>query len=194
MTRLLLTACCVLFPAWVMSAVPVLRARPPAAECPAVPVECQVNPPTFNFGRAEMSPDAPPIQSNATISVTCTQREEGYDVDVFFQLKALPPAPARQMRDRIGGAYLRYDMFVDAGRTRYWGDGESHGTAVFEGELFLNDRNRVGTLAFLLYGRVDGAQSLIPPGQFLGAVVTRVDYEFACQPQRRGGRPGFFRR
>jgi len=195
MTRCLFTAYCMLLPCWAISAVPlpVPRAKPPAQDCPAVPVQCQVNPPVFNFGRAEMSPTAPAIQSNATISVTCTRREEGYDVDVFLQLRGLPAQPARQMRDRIEGAFLRYDMFVDPARTRYWGDG-TQGTHFFEGELSLNDRNRVGTLAFLIYGKVDGAQPLIPPGPFLGAVLTRVDYEFACHPQGGGGRTRFLRK
>ncbi len=68
-------------------------------------------------------------------------------------------------------------MFVDPARTRYWGDGISHGTFTFQGTLFLDDRNRVGTLALLVYGRVDGGQSLTPPGQWLGLVVVRLDYD-----------------
>jgi spore coat protein U-like protein len=83
------------------------------------------------------------------------------------------------MRDAVGGGYLRYDMFVDPARTRYWGDG-TQGTFTFQGGLLLNDRNRVGTLAFPIYGRVDGGQQLVGPGQWLGAVVTRVQYNPIC--------------
>ncbi len=76
--------------------------------------------------------------------------------------------------------YLRYFMYVDPARTRYWGDG-SQGTFVFEGSLFLDNRNRVGTLAFPVYGKVDAGQ-LALPGQWLGATVTRLEYRItACR-------------
>jgi len=60
--------------------------------------------------------------------------------------------------------------------TRYWGDGESYGTATFQGTLLLNDRNRVGTLVHQIYGRVDGGQQPAPPGQWLGLVAVRLEY------------------
>jgi spore coat protein U-like protein len=189
MTRFVLAACCVLLPCCVSAAVPVPRAKPPAGlDCPPFPVECQVNAPVFNFGRGEMTSASPPIYSQAVISVTCTRREAGYDVDVAFELHAIPPAPARQMRDREG-RFLSFDMFVDSTRKQYWGDG-SQGTRVFEGSLFLNDRNRVGTLVFPLYGQVNGAQ-YTEAGQYLGAVIARVAYEFACHAPNRGGRTIF---
>ena len=78
-----------------------------------------------------------------------------------YNLQAIPPAPARQMRDNKLN-FLRYDMFVDPARTRYWGDGISHGTFTFQGHSLLDDRNRVGTLAHVVYGRVDGAQHAHP--------------------------------
>src|SRR3954468_19751347 len=103
MTRGLLAACCALFSCWCLAQ----RAKPPAT-CPIQPAECQVNAQVFNFGRHEMTANSPSVDSNATISVTCTRRlasQQGTDVDVIFDLVALPPQPARQMRDRIGGAY-----------------------------------------------------------------------------------------
>jgi spore coat protein U-like protein len=98
---------------------------------------------------------------------------------VDFQLQALPAEPARQMRDSVGGFYLGYEMFVDAARTRWWGDG-TQGSSTLGGTLLLDDRNRVGTLAFPIYGTVRGGQQLVPPGQWLGAVITRVEYLPAC--------------
>ena len=142
-----------------------------------IPAQCQVNAQVFDFGRHQMSTTAPPIDSNATISVTCTRvAQEGLSVDVEFELKGLPAEPDRQMRDQIGGGYLRYNMFVDPARTRYWGDG-SQGTSTFPGTILLDNRNRVGTLVFRLYGRVDGGQVVLP-GQWLGAVVSRLEYRF----------------
>jgi hypothetical protein len=70
-------------------------------------------------------------------------------------------------------------MFVDAARTRYWGDGTSYGTFTFQGQLLLDDRNRVGTLAHVVYGRVDGGQVALP-GQWLGLVVVKLEYNPIC--------------
>jgi spore coat protein U-like protein len=130
-----------------------------------------------------MSSTSPSVDSIATISVTCTRAHlDGLNVDVNLELQAQPPAPARQMRNQIGGgdaSYLRYDMFLDSARTRYWGDG-TQGTFPIINQLVLDDRNRVGTLAFPLYGRVDGGQSPIAPGHWLGAVIARLHYNPVC--------------
>jgi spore coat protein U-like protein len=127
-----------------------------------------------------MTPISLPINGTSTISVTCTRAPlDGLNVTVQYDLQAIPPEPARQMRDN-NLLYLRYSMFVDPARTRYWGDGYSYGTFTFQGELFLDDRNRVGTLAHVVYGRVDGAQPLAPPGQWLGLVALRLEYSAIC--------------
>jgi spore coat protein U-like protein len=130
-----------------------------------------------------MNSNAPPIYGNSTISVTCARHpQDRLSVDVQFELKGLPPEAFRQMRDRVGGAYLAYDMYVDAARTRYWGDG-TQGTEVFSGACLLDERNRVCTIPFVLYGKVHGQQQVIPPGPFLGAVVSRLEYRFlSCVP------------
>jgi spore coat protein U-like protein len=144
-----------------------------------------VNAPTFNFGRSTMSSATPPINGNATISVTCTRHpQDRLEVQVEFDLKAVTVQEyPRQMRDQIGGAYLAYDMFVDPARTRLWGDGVYQGTEFLSGVCHLDERNRVCTVPFLLYGQVLGRQDLIPPGPFLGAVIARVEYRFiACIP------------
>ena len=147
------------------------------------PAQCQINAPTFNFGRAPMSAASPPIDSVATISVTCTRHpQDRLSVDVEFELKALPAEPNHFMRDEVGGAYLRYHMYVDAARTRYWGDG-TQGTFTFSSTCLLDEKNRVCTLPFLLYARVAGNQQLVPNGQFLGSLVSRVEYRFLnCRP------------
>jgi spore coat protein U-like protein len=164
--------------------------EPPQIECPLRPAECQVNAPVFNFGRAEMSSTAPPVDSYATISVTCTRAPvDRLEVGVDFELQAQPPTPARQMRNQIGGgdaSYLGYDMYLDPARTRYWGDG-TQGTFTMTGRLTLDNRNRVGSLAFPIYGRVRGGQTLIAPGQWLGAVITRVKYNPVCLGGSGGG-------
>lgn len=149
-------------------------------EC-ILPAQCVINAPVFNFGRASMDAEAPAVQSNATISVTCTRAAvDGLIVDVAFQLSALvPDAPPRYMRDPVFSAYLAYDLYVDAARTRLWGDGINQGTFLLEGICLLNQVNRVCTLVFPLYGRVPGGQTQVPPGRFLGAVAARLNYQFA---------------
>jgi spore coat protein U-like protein len=176
-TRFVLAACCALM---VLGASAQQRAKPPAS-CPVRAADCQINVQVFDFGRGQMSQTAPPINGHSTVSVTCTRAPQanGLHVDVAYELKAIPPAPARQMRDNEL-RYLRYDMFVDPARTRYWGDGVSYGTFTLQGALMLDDRNRVGTLVHQIYGRVDGGQSLTPPGQWLGLVVVRLEYSPNC--------------
>jgi len=174
MTRFLVAACCALLPllAWAQ--------RKPPVQCPARPADCQINVQVFDFGRGQMTQTAPPIDGHGTVSVTCTRAQQnGLNVEVNYNLQAIPPAPARQMRDNEL-RFLRYDMFVDPARTRYWGDGASYGTFTFQGTLLLDDRNRVGTLVHQIYGRVDGGQHLTPPGQWLGLVVVKLDYIPVC--------------
>ena len=143
-----------------------------------------------------MALGAPPIYGNASLSVTCTRaHRDGLEVTVDYELKAQPPEPARQMRNQIIDAsehsYLRYTMYLDPGRTRNWGDGILYGSFVFTGTLFLDDRNRVGTLAHVVYGTVDGGQSLIAPGNWLGLVGVQLQYTAVCAGSRgvsnRGG-------
>jgi len=175
MTRFVLAACCALFP---LSAGAQQRAKP--AACPARPADCQINVQVFDFGRGQMTSTSPPINGHGTVSVTCTrvQQANGLNVDVTYELKAIPAEPARQMRDSHL-AYLRYSMYVDPARTRYWGDGISYGTFAFQGVLLLDDRNRVGTLVHQIYGKVDAGQ-LALPGQWLGLVVVTLDYSLNC--------------
>jgi len=169
MTRFLSTAWCALLP---LSAV--AQPRPAPAACPPRPVDCQVSTPVYNFGRHEMTLTAGPINAESTVTVTCTKASgQGFAVDLTYDLRAVPPAPSRVMRDRELG-YLRYDMFVDSGRRQYWGDGES-GTKVISDKMELNDRNKVVTHTHQIYGMVYG-QQLVQPGQWLGFVSARLDY------------------
>jgi len=130
-----------------------------------------------------MESGSPPVLTTNMISVTCTRHpQDRLEVTVPFELKALvPDAPPRYMRDAVGGGYLAYDLYLDPARTRIFGDG-TNGTFTITNACFLDERNRVCNLAFPLYGK---AQAVEPPrpGQWLGAVVTRVEYSFnSCIP------------
>lgn len=136
--------------------------------------------PVFDFGRAPMNANAPPIYGHNTIGVTCTRSPgaEKRNVDITYSLEAVPPTPARQIRN-LDGDFLRYDLFRDPARTQYWGNGYN-GTFVFEGELFLDDRNKVGSLFHVVYGRVDGGQ-IFRTGPGAGAVLSRLVYQVSCR-------------
>jgi len=100
------------------------------------------------------------------------------------------------MRNALGQdaselSYLAYDMFVDPSKVLYWGDGLNN-TSVYTGTLFLDDRNRVGSLAHIVFGRVPRGQDFTPPGKWLGLVGVKLDYDARCTGTRRGvsGVPG----
>lgn len=173
-SRLLLVAVCVLLPSsgWGQQ-----RSGP--GTCPPRPAECQVSTPVFNFGRQTMNPEAPPVYGHNTVSVTCTRAPvDGISVTVSYDVRAVPPAPTRQMRN-TDGDFLSFDMFLDPARTRLWGDG-NNGTFLIHDEILLDDRNRVGTRFHLLFGKVNGAQ-LVRPSQMLGLVGATVDYRVNCR-------------
>ena len=192
MSRFLLTAFCALLGAWVASALvaeaqvtrgirdPGKKGGPGGGAACILPAQCRINAPVFNFGRATMSGSAPPVYSNASISVTCTRAAvDGLRVDVGFELFGqIVNEPPRAMRD-IGdsGLTVAYDMYIDPARTKLWGSGHS-GSFPLEGACSLDDRNRVCTIPFLLYGTVLGGQTLVPPGKFQGAIVTTLNYTF----------------
>ena len=182
MNRLLTTVCAALLslPGWAQ------RAKPPGGgggSCPPQAAQCSVSLPVFNFGRQVVNTGTAPINSHNTISITCTRSPvaTGIDVTVNFTLKAEPAEPTRSMRDRSDGeySYLRYFLYLDAARTRHWGDGIQYGTHAIQGTFFLDDRNRIGTLGYVIYGTIDGAQA-VHPGPKLGAVLNRLQYETFC--------------
>ena len=194
MTRFLLMAFCALLGVWVALAAAqqgTRGGRDPGgkgggkggggggAAC-VRPAQCVINAPVFNFGRTTMDGNAPPVYSNASISVTCTRAAvDGLRVDVAFELFGqIVNEPPRAMRD-IGdsGTTVAYDMYIDAARTRLWGSGYM-GSFPLQGACFLDDRNRVCTIPFLLYGTVFGGQQSIPPGKFQGAIVSTLNYNF----------------
>ena len=188
MTRFLLTACCALLPCWAMAAVPATRdGKKPGgggATCPAFPVECQVNAPVFNFGRAEMSQTAPPVYSNATISVTCTRHpQDGYSVDVHLRAEGAAPRTgspdARSDRRRL----FEIRHVRRSGADALSGATGSPGHVPVRGRLLprRQQQSRHPRLSALRQGGRRAA--LVPPGPFLGAVVSRVEYRFAgCIP------------
>ena len=176
MTRFLLLAHCALLPLAALA-----QRTPPSSRCPVIAATCTASLPVFDFGRRPMNADAPAILGTNSVTVTCvrSQTAEGLKIDVDYVLKAVPAEPARSMRNNDGG-YLRYFLFLDAGRTRHWGDGFQFGTFAIEDKLKLDDRNRTVTHTHVLYGTVDAYQ-IVQPGLQLGLVGARLEYQLACK-------------
>lgn len=179
MNRFLLTGCAVLL------ALPCgAQRRPPdQTACPVAAAECTASLPVFNFGRHVVNQNSAPINSHNTVSVTCARspRANDRDVTVSFTLKAEPAEPSRAMQDRtnLDYEYVRYFLYLDSARTVHWGDGYQYGTQAITGTIYLDNRNVIGTLAFVIYGTVDGAQA-VTPGPKLGAVLNRLQYDPIC--------------
>ena len=171
MKRLQSAVCCALLPLATWAQVP--RPGPPSA-CPGRPADCQVSTPTYNFGRHAMTTPASPIYVENTVTVTCTKASgQGFRVTVSYDLQGLPNDTGRVMRN-TEFASLRYDLFVDAGRRRFWGDG-SGGSSTISDRMELNDNNTVVAQTHQLYGTVLGQQAA-EPGQWLGFVSARLEY------------------
>jgi len=126
-----------------------------------------------------------PVLAETTVGITCTRpvtRRPGVilapDIDVELRLMALPAEPDRFMRDDLL-QYLRYHVYVDKGRRRFWGDG-TQGTEVIADEFTLRRDNSSFSREYTIYGAVDGAQ-LVAPSPFIGAVVTRLEYSAFCR-------------
>ena len=114
MTRLLIATCCALLqlPAWAQlppQPQPLRSLRgdrakpPPGGNCGNTQgAVCQINSQVFDFGRGQMSPQAPAINGHNIVSVTCIRGRdtEGFDIQVDFYLNALPIEPNRYMRDK----------------------------------------------------------------------------------------------
>ena len=175
MTRDLLVASCALL------ALAASAQRIPPAGCTAVPATCSASLPVFDFGRWQMNSVAAPVYGTNSITVTCVKSvgQDKVKVDVDYVLKAVPAEPTRSMRNNDGG-YLRYFMFLDAGRTQSWGDGFQFGTFAIQDRLKLSDKNQVASQTHVLYGTVDGNQ-IVQPGIQLGLIGARLEYQLACK-------------
>lgn len=176
MTRVLLAVCCTLLPfaAWAQ--------RTPRAVCPAgAGATCSASLPVFDFGRRPMDENAPPILGTNSIRVTCVHLDPkaGAKIDIDYHLNAVPSEPSHHMRNNDLG-YLRYYLFVDANRTKHWGDGVSFGTFSIDGSLKLDDRNTTATNTHMLYGTVDG-QQVVQPGMQLGLIGAQLEYQVSCK-------------
>ena len=71
-------------------------------------------------------------------------------------------------------------MYVDPARTRYWGDGPATARSRSRALSSSTTGTESAPSPILVYGRVDGGQTLTPPGQWLGLVVGRLEYNAIC--------------
>lgn len=127
----------------------------------AVPPVCSATATGLNFGIYRASEG--PLAFTASIRVQCTGGSATFTVALTSGSSG--NAAVRQMRAG-NGATLRYQLYLDAARTRPWGDGVSGGVA---GPI-------TGTSAELtVYGLLFAGQH-VPPGQAVDTVQAILSY------------------
>ena len=131
--------------------------------------QCTITDVSVAFGSYDpISPQ--PRDSNATLQVRCS----GANETVSFQLFAATGAGSLgDRRASNGKSALRYNLFLDAGRTQIWGDGSS-GTTVLSDSLTITDVPVTKT--YVVYGRILAQQSYTTPGNYGDQLVITLNY------------------
>ncbi len=132
-----------------------------------VVVACQVTGSTLNFGAALDPLQTPgPVDAMTSLALTCT-RTTPYSVALSAGANA-GNASAFGNRAMTSGTHsLPYQLYLDAGRTQVWGDGNSSGLYTGTG---------TGSQQMLtVYGRLPSLNG-IPPGNYSDTVTLTITY------------------
>lgn len=127
----------------------------------------------LHFGAYDVLGNAP-LEAAGSFSITCRlDRQRGRSVALTYTAR-LSSSPTRELASLGGGERLTYEVYVDAARTRPWGDGTG-GTFTIDGAVSVPGRGSVTDGPRYYYGRVapggqDVAASLY--GQLLAISVT----------------------
>jgi len=143
---------------------------PATAQLSAAPVQCQLAATPLSFGRYLPSV-ALPDDSTATLTVTCfTASPVPIPVRATVGLAAASAVQELQ----AAGKSLRYRLYVDAGRTVAWGDGNG-GTAPL---LVSGIVSRGSPLRqqVTVYGRILAQQKTTSVGGYSGQLNVMLSY------------------
>lgn len=133
---------------------------------PAHAQACTVQSGGLRFGAFDSLSGAP-LDSTGSITVTCAPGLP-YRVVLGSGLHSSNRFHPRRMQRDVGAAELYYNLFVDASRSRVWGDG-TRSTVVPAG---------VGTgrpELLTVFGRIEGGQ-IIPAGHYSDVVRITVEW------------------
>ncbi|UXH79559.1 Csu type fimbrial protein [Roseateles amylovorans] len=130
-------------------------------------VACNVSGSTLNFGTAIDPLQTPgPVDALTSLAVTCT-RTTPYSVALSAGANAGNASAFGNRAMKSGANSLPYQLYLDAGRTQVWGDGNSSG--VFTG-------TGTGSQQMLtVYGRLPSLNG-IPPGNYSDTVTLTITY------------------
>ena len=125
-----------------------------------------------------MTGSTDPIFAQGSITVNCQKTlPQGTPVIVTFDLSGLPPSDPRQLASGQG-AQLDYAIYLDATRTRVWGDG-TRGTEAIIDSLTMQGGTRDASKTYLLYGRVSAGQPATE-GSYFNAINAEMRYGASC--------------
>ncbi|WP_404712930.1 spore coat U domain-containing protein [Sphingomonas sp. MMS24-J13] len=129
----------------------------------ATPAACTVSTAGITFGI--YNPTSPtPADSAGAISVECTYP----DGDAGYVIALGAGSSGDSQRTMIGGnGVLHYQLFLDAGHSQSWGDGNG-GSSVISG---AGSRRQT----YPIYGRIPARQAVVP-GSFFDMPVMTITF------------------
>jgi spore coat protein U-like protein len=133
---------------------------------------CSASAPTVAFGQI-MTINTADIDISPNLTVTCQSflASLAFSYEVRLSTGASGSYANRTMKKSSDA--LRYQMFVNAGRTQIWGDGIS-GTSVAAKSFMLIS---IGTQTdyWPIYSRLYGGQN-VPPGHYSDSITISIIY------------------
>ncbi|MDB5698831.1 MAG: spore coat protein, partial [Alphaproteobacteria bacterium] len=131
---------------------------------------CAISSTSLAFGQYVPS-HSKPSDFTATLTLVCTASANAPVVGTIALL-GMNGASGRALSD--GSHRLRYQLFLDAGRTIMWGDG----TGDSRTESISETVGRSATLRrnFTIYGRILARQSDVIVGNYVDGITAVLDY------------------
>lgn len=159
---------------------------PPQALADGEDCTCSPSSTTINFGAYDVLGGVP-LDSAGSFAVTCRlERGRSRSTRITYTAR-LATAPARRLAPPAGSDRLDYNVYVDAARTRPWGDGTA-GTSTIAGSVTLSGRSSVTDGPRYYYGRIaPGGQdvSAASPGPPPTAYAQTLTISVTCRARER---------
>ena len=147
---------------------------------------CSPSSTTINFGAYDVLGGVP-LDSAGSFAVTCRlERGRNRSTRITYTAR-LATAPTRRLAPPAGSDRLSYNVYVDAARTRPWGDGTG-GTSTIGGSVTLSGRSSVTDGPRYYYGRIaPGGQdvSAASPGPPPTAYTQTLTVSVTCRARER---------